>query len=399
MFTKGVFKESYNKTLGIDATNKIITLEHNEEVENVPYSQFSKIQLRLFDCDGEMGEENLGIRFFSGIKALVILYDITNPNSYNNIKNKIEIFKQYFNKLKDEPINSEENIIKQSDSFNAIPILIVGNKSDNTEERKVEKATIDELITDINKDNNFSFINNYEISIKEKLGINDIFQDIIFNYFKRKIDINSLEKGKNEKNILESNDKEDKKEEKEKNNKPSLDKKLFVFHQIVDKMKKKLFIEISNLKEENKNIINKNKILEEKLETIKKDLNNENNVLKEKLNAFENKTNELEQNIKEKEKEIEILKQQVNELNLSNKVITLKFKIAGENINEEISINTKGDAKLSEVLSLLYELCPGINDLNIKGFSLEGKENEKIDEMKTVNENKLINGSLIVLII
>ena len=48
---------------------------------------------------------------------------------------------------------------------------------------------------------------------------------------------------------------------------------------------------------------------------------------------------------------------------------------------------------------MLYELCPDINDMDIKGFCLEGKENEKIDEMKTVNENKLINGSLIVLIV
>ena len=203
MFTKGVFKESYNKTLGIDVTNKILNLENNEENENVPYSKFSKIQLRLFDCDGELEEENLGIRFFSGIKALFILYDITNQNSINNIKNKIEIFKNYFNKLKDEPINLEENIIKQYDSFNEIPILIVGNKSDITEERRVEKAVIDELITDINRENNFSFINNYEISVKDNLEINEIFQDIIFNYFKRKIDINLLEKSKNEKNNLE----------------------------------------------------------------------------------------------------------------------------------------------------------------------------------------------------
>ena len=48
---------------------------------------------------------------------------------------------------------------------------------------------------------------------------------------------------------------------------------------------------------------------------------------------------------------------------------------------------------------MLYELCPYINNLNIKGFCLEGNENEKIDEMKTVYENKLANGSLIVLIV
>ena len=395
MYTKGVYKEAYNKTHGIDVNNKIITLEKNEENENVPYPKISKIQLRLFDCDGELGEENLNIKFFLGIKALIILFDITSLDSFNNIKNKIQIFKNFYNKLKNEPNSLEENIIKQSESFNEIPILIVGNKSDFDGERKVEKAGIDELINNLNKDNNFSFIKYYEISVKENLGINNIFQDIIFNYFKRKID----NKTKEEKKDLVQNDIESKKGEKENNKRPSLDKKLFIFHQMLDKLKKNFFLEINNLKEENKKATNKNKQLEEKIEIITKDLNNENNALKEKINSFENKTNELEQEIKNKNKEIEILKKQVNDLILTNKKITLKFKISGEGINEVISINTNGEARLSEVLSLLYELCPSINDLNIKGFCIEGKENGKIDEMKTVNENNLVNDSLIVLII
>ena len=399
MYTKGVYKEAYNKTQGIDVTNKFITLEKNEENENFPYPKISKIQLKLFDCDGELGEENLNIKFFSGIKALIILYDITSLDSFNNIKNKIQIFKNFYNKLKNEPNSLEDNIIKQSESFNDIRILIVGNKSDLDGERKVEKAEIDELIINLNKDNNFSFIKYYEISVKENLGINDIFQDIIFNYFKRKIDINILDKTKEEKKDLVQNDIENKKGEKEDNKRPSLDKKLFIFHQMLDKLKKNFFLEINNLKEENKKAINKNRQLEEKIEIITKDLNNENNALKEKINSFENKTNELEQEIKNKNKEIEILKKQVNDLILTNKKITLKFKISGEGINEVISINTNGEARLSEVLSLLYELCPSINDLNIKGFFIEGKENGKIDEMKTVNENNLVNDSLIVLII
>ena len=93
------------------------------------------------------------------------------------------------------------------------------------------------------------------------------------------------------------------------------------------------------------------------------------------------------------------LKQKVNDLILTTKDITLKFKISDENVKDEISINVKGETKLSEVVSMLYELCPSINNLNIKGFCLEGNENEKIDEMKTVYENKLVNGSLIVLIV
>ena len=54
---------------------------------------------------------------------------------------------------------------------------------------------------------------------------------------------------------------------------------------------------------------------------------------------------------------------------------------------------------MSEVISTLYELCPYLNNLKIKYFSLHEKENKKIDEIKTVSENKLTNGSTIYLIV
>ena len=137
--------------------------------------------------------------------------------------------------------------------------------------------------------------------------------------------------------------------------------------------------------------------MEEKIDLITNDFNNEKKVLKEKLDFFENKANELENELKNKNKEIEDLKQKINDIILSNKEITLKFKINNENVKDEISINAKGETKIIDVLAMLYELCPYINKMDIKGFCLEGKENEKIDEMKTVNENKLINDSVIVI--
>ena len=48
---------------------------------------------------------------------------------------------------------------------------------------------------------------------------------------------------------------------------------------------------------------------------------------------------------------------------------------------------------------MVYQLCPYINKMDIKGFCLEGKENDIIDEMKTVKENKIVDGSIIVIIV
>ena len=402
MYTKGNFNDAYKKTQGIDVTNKKITLL-SEKDENKPYQQYSQIQLRLFDCGGEEGMDNINIKFVSGMKALIILFDITNSNSFLKVKEYIETSKNYFSKCKDEIINLEDKLITQPESFNDIPILIIGNKSDLVGQRKVNKEQVEDFILFLNKDENYSFINYYEISVKENSGIDIIFQDIIYNYFKRKIDntapgnLNIVPDDKNQNKIVDEAEGKEK-EENEKVKKPSLDKGMLVYHQMIDKMKKKVILEINNLKEENKKEINKNKKLEEKLDLITNDFNNEKNILKEKLNLFENKTNELEKELKNKNKEIEDLKQQLNELILSGKDITLKFKINNENVKDEISINTKGETKTIDVIGMLYELCPYINKMDIKGFCLEGK-NEKIDEMKTVKENKLVNGSVIVLIV
>ena len=402
MYTKGNFNDAYKKTQGIDVTNKKITLL-SEKDENKPYQQYSQIQLRLFDCGGEEGMDNINIKFVSGMKALIILFDITNSNSFLKVKEYIETSKNYFSKCKDEIINLEDKLITQPESFNDIPILIIGNKSDLVGQRKVNKEQVEDFILFLNKDENYSFINYYEISVKENSGIDIIFQDIIYNYFKRKIDstapgnLNIVPDDKNQNKIVDEAEGKEK-EENEKVKKPSLDKGMLVYHQMIDKMKKKVILEINNLKEENKKEINKNKKLEEKLDLITNDFNNEKNVLKEKLNLFENKTNELEKELENKNKEIEDLKQQLNGLIVSGKDITLKFKINNENVKDEISINTKGETKIIDVIGMLYELCPYINKMDIKGFCLEGK-NEKIDEMKTVKENKLVNGSVIVLIV
>ena len=318
MYTKGNFNDAYKKTQGIDVTNKKITL-FSEKDENKPYQQYSQIQLRLFDCGGDRGIDNINIKFVSGMKALIILFDITNSNSFTNVKEYIAASKKYFSKCKNENINLEDKLITQPESFIDIPILILGNKSDLAGQRKVNKEQVEDFIIFLNKDDNYSFINYYEISAKENSGIDVIFQDIIYNYFKRKIDntapnnLNNAVDDNNENGIVERKE-ENEKEEKENIKKPVMDKGLFLFHQMIDKMKKKLILEINNLKEENKKEINKNKNLEEKIDLITNDFNNEKDVLKEKLNLLENKTNELEKELNKKIREIEDLKQKINEI-------------------------------------------------------------------------------------
>ena len=398
MFTKNNFKELYEETTRIDPTNKILTLA-NSEKKNVPYSEHSKIQIRFFDSPGKNGTNNISLKFFMDMKALLFVFDITNERSFRSIKNYIEIAKNFFTKNKKKLI-SPGNIIKQPDYFKDIPLIIIGNKSDLNNQRKVDKFVIEEFIMTINEKNNFSFITHYDISVKDNKGINDIFQDIFYYYFKRKIEFYVRRQTKIfKKNDVQKKEKEEKKEEIVQSKQPSMEKTMQILQQILDKYKQNSFLEVSLLKKENEMKKKKNKELEEKIELLNSDINKEKKIIKEKIDVCENKNNELEKELKSKNEEIEQLKQKINELILFKQDITLKFKISDENVKDEISINTKGGTKMSDVLSLLYGLCPYVKNLDIKGLCLEGNENEKIDEMKTVNENKLINGSLISLIV
>jgi hypothetical protein len=65
--------------------------------------------------------------------------------------------------------------------------------------------------------------------------------------------------------------------------------------------------------------------------------------------------------------------------------------------SDVISIKAKKDSKLFEVINMLCELCPGMEKLKIKGLNIEGKNDIKIDEMKTVSENKLEDNTILII--
>ena len=402
MFLNKEYQEVYNETTDIVVTNKKVHLSKNDNInEQFPYKEYSKIQLRLFDSPGKYDTEKLNKKFFIGMKALIILFDITNENSFKNIANIIEKSKNIFEESKSNNFSLENNIIKQPNSFNEIPIIIVGNKSDMENEKKIKSQEIELYNKDIKQKELFTCLKYHEISVKDNKGIDGVFEDIFKYYFNRKIDSIFQTKKEEYKNINNINNINDLSlnEENNKIKKPCLDKSIFVYHQMLDKMKKEIYIDMSSVKQENKDEKDKNKALEEKINKLTSQFISENQLLKDKLNIIENKNISLEQQIKLKDKEIQELKQKMNDLIISTKAINLKFKISSDNAKDEISIKAKGESKISEVLSTLYDIYPYIKNYNIKGFCLEGNENEKIDEMKTVNENNLVNGSLIVLIV
>ena len=182
------------------------------------------------------------------------------------------------------------------------------------------------------------------------------------------------------------------------NNKASQDKTI-IYHQILDKFKAKIIPEISvlkdNIKKENeKSIKNFGEI-----DILGESLKNGNEGLIKKLNEIEIKNNNLKNELKTKDKDIEELGQKIDKLNSSEEIINLKFQISINGTKNENSFDVKADTKFFEIISKLYDSCPQINDMNIKGFCILGKESIKLDEFKTIKENQLDNNTIITNII
>ena len=238
-------------------------------------------------------------------------------------------------------------------------MLIIGNKIDLISERKLKNSEIQNYVNNLQKEKNLVYINYNQVSVKDNKNIESLYQEILFFYYQQRINTKIANNPKEEEKTSTPTKNQEKKDTK----KPNLNKNMVIFHQMLDQIKKPLIAEISRLKEENK----KDKLnMEKKIQDIMNKINKDKTTTKEK-NTNEEKKEDL----------------------------NLKFKMKDN--SDVISIKAKRDSKLFEILNMLCELCPGMENLKIKGFSVEGKKDMKIDEMKTVSENKLEDNTILII--
>ena len=238
-------------------------------------------------------------------------------------------------------------------------MLIIGNKIDLISERKLKNSEIQNYVNNLQKEKNLVYINYNQVSVKDNKNIESLYQEILFFYYQQRINTKIANNPKEEEKTSTPTKSQEKKDTK----KPNLNKNMVIFHQMLDQIKKPLIAEISRLKEENK----KDKLnMEKKIQDIMNKVNKDKTTTKEKNT-----------NVEKKEE------------------FNLKFKMKDN--SDVISIKAKRDSKLFEILNMLCELCPGMENLKIKGFSVEGKKDMKIDEMKTVSENKLEDNTILII--
>lgn len=138
-FVKQEFSQSYRATVGADFLFKEFNVDGKA------------VSLQLWDTAGQERFQSLGNAFYRGTDCCLLVFDITNAESFENISS-------WKNEFLERSGNEGTNF----------PIILIGNKCDMTAERKVSKenaktwAENEKLIFD-------------EVSAKEDIRIEEAF--------------------------------------------------------------------------------------------------------------------------------------------------------------------------------------------------------------------------------
>ena len=123
--TFGVFKEKNVSTIGIDRRTFSINCDLEEKDGKI---NNKTILINLIDTAGQERYKSLSKAYYKSSDAAIILYDITEKNSFNNINNWIESIKSSVNS------NNEDNYT----------VFLMGSKLDLVESEKKERMVLEE---------------------------------------------------------------------------------------------------------------------------------------------------------------------------------------------------------------------------------------------------------------
>ena len=134
-YTDDTFLDVHMATIGLDYRLKTMILNDQKIVK-----------VQLWDTAGQDKFRAITRNYYKGAKGIILIYDVTNIKSYENIK-------KWINEIKEE---ISENVT----------IVLIGNKIDNENQRKISREQGEKLANDYN-------VTFFETSAKTGQGINE----------------------------------------------------------------------------------------------------------------------------------------------------------------------------------------------------------------------------------
>ena len=118
-FTDDTFVDLHMTTIGLDYRLKTMILDNHKIVK-----------VQLWDTAGQDKYRAITRNYYKGAKGIILIYDITNIKTFQNIK-------KWINEIKEEISDT-------------ITIVLIGNKIDNEKERKISEEQGQKLANDYN---------------------------------------------------------------------------------------------------------------------------------------------------------------------------------------------------------------------------------------------------------
>ena len=168
-YTNNIFNSNHLETIGIEFYNK------EEKINN------KIIQIKFWDTAGQEIFHSLTKNFYRKADGIIIVYDITNKESFERIQDWIK------------------SIYDNTDTYKEIQMIIVGNKIDLEEMREVTKE-------DGLKIGKYYEIDFYEASAKNDEGVNNFMIKIIRDILDNKVNNRNTTNIKNYKNGIYGED-------------------------------------------------------------------------------------------------------------------------------------------------------------------------------------------------
>ena len=163
---KNTFPEVYSQTIGFDFSNLIFRIVSDENKLGLV------LKYQIWDCCGSEYYRNIITSFYNKASVVLLVYDVTNVKSFNDIDGWV-------------------NDAKTNNTDKTIHFVLIGNKIDLNDNRKVTKETGKKFA----EKNGMKFV---EVSAKTGAGIKDlenILAKIIYEESKK-----DKKKGKDENN-------------------------------------------------------------------------------------------------------------------------------------------------------------------------------------------------------
>ena len=136
------FQDAHLSTIGLDYRLRTMTLKNNKT-----------IKLQIWDTAGQDRFRAITKNYYKGANGIILIYDVTNSQTFENVKN-------WITQIKEE---ASKNVV----------IYLAANKIDVADDLKVITPEEGQKMAD---EYQMPF---FETSAKEGININEIFEDIV----------------------------------------------------------------------------------------------------------------------------------------------------------------------------------------------------------------------------